>query len=106
MDTVDKGLKRWKKAEGEEDQAKQAVTVALDTVTWQMLASVFWPGSFIRVVVATTNLALAKADVSAFDQLAAQGLDVERLLPTLMGLAAIPFIVKPIDHTIDAAADL
>ena len=106
MDTVDKGLKRWKKAEGEEDQAKQAATVALDTVTWQMLASVFWPGSFIRVVVATTNWALAKADVSAFDQLAAQGLDVERLLPTLMGLAAIPVIVKPIDHTIDAAADL
>lgn len=106
MDTADKGLKRWKKAEGAEDRAKQAATVALDTVTWQMLASVFWPGSFIRVVVATTNFALAQADLSAFDSLASQGFDVARLLPTLCGLAAIPFIVKPIDHTIDAAAEL
>jgi fission process protein 1 len=105
-DTVDKGVKRWNKAEGASDRANQAAAVATETLTWQMLASVFWPGSFIRVVVATTNLALAKADVSAFDSLAAQGLDVERILPTLLGLAAIPFIVKPIDTTIDAAAEI
>lgn len=106
MDTVDKGFKRWQKAKDADDRAKQAASVTLDTLTWQMLASVFWPGSFIRVVVATTNLALVKADVSAFDQLAAQGLDVERLLPTIVGLAAIPFIVKPIDQTIDTAAEM
>ena len=71
-----------------------------------MLASVFWPGSFIRVVVASTNLALAKADTGAFEALAAQGVDVERILPTLFGLAAIPFIVHPIDTTVDKAADM
>jgi fission process protein 1 len=106
MDTVDKGVKRWNKAEGEEDRAKQALAVATETVTWQMLASVFWPGSFIRVVVASTNLALTKVDTSAFDALAAQGLDVEKLLPTIIGLAAIPFIVHPIDTTVDKAADM
>jgi len=105
-DTVDKGLKRWKKAEGADDRLNQAVAVAMETVTWQMLASVFWPGSFIRVVVASTNLAIAKADLSAFDALAAQGIDVERILPTLFGLAAIPFIVKPIDTTVDTAAEM
>ncbi len=105
-DTVDKGVKRWNKAEGEPDRLNQAAAVATETVTWQMLASVFWPGSFIRVVVASTNLALAKAGVSAFDAVAAQGLDVERILPTVMGLAAIPFIVKPIDTTVDAAAEV
>jgi fission process protein 1 len=105
-DTIDKGVKRWNKAEGEADRLNQAAAVATETITWQMLASVFWPGSFIRVVVASTNLALAKADVSAFDALAAQGLDVERILPTLLGLAAIPFIVKPIDTTVDAAAEV
>ena len=105
-DTVDKGLKRWKQAEGDDDRLNQAVGVATETVTWQMLASVFWPGSFIRVVVASTNLALAKADTSAFEALAAQGIDVEKILPTLFGLAAIPFIVKPIDTTVDAAGEV
>lgn len=105
-DTIDKGVKRWNKAEGEDNRAQQALAVATETVTWQMLASVFWPGSFIRVVVASTNLALAKADTGAFEALAAQGVDVERILPTLFGLAAIPFIVHPIDTTVDKAADM
>ena len=105
-DTIDKGVKRWNKAEGEDNRAQQAFAVATETVTWQMLASVFWPGSFIRVVVASTNLALAKADTGAFEALAAQGVDIERILPTLFGLAAIPFIVHPIDTTVDKAADM
>jgi fission process protein 1 len=105
-DTIDKGVKRWNKAEGEDNRAQQAFAVATETVTWQMLASVFWPGSFIRVVVASTNLALAKADAGAFEALAAQGVDIERILPTLFGLAAIPFIVHPIDTTVDKAADM
>ena len=74
-----------------------------------MLASVFWPGSFIRVVVASTNLVIAKVDLSnveAIQQLAEQGIDVARILPTLLGIGAIPFIVHPIDTTVDKAGEL
>ena len=42
----------------EDNKAKRGAIVALDTLTWQMLASVFWPGSFIRCVVNATAVAV------------------------------------------------
>jgi len=107
MDTLDKGGKRWAKHRGDDDGAAQAAAVALVTFTWRMFASVFWPGSIIRVVVASTTLALAAADLDgpAVEALAASGLDLERALPTLAGLAVVPLIVKPIDAVIDAAGN-
>jgi fission process protein 1 len=100
-DTFDKAIKANK-----EKGMKEGVIVGLDTVTWQMLASVFWPGSFIRVMVNTTNLLVSKlpADLS----LDIGGLDaatIEKALPTAIGLMTIPFIVKPIDKTIDWAME-
>ena len=75
---------------------KRGAIVSLDTFTWQMLASVFWPGSFIRCVVNATALGLAVAHVDA---------EWAKAIPTAAGLAAIPFIVKPIDGTIDLAME-
>ena len=100
-DTFDKAIKANK-----EKGMKEGVIVGLDTVTWQMLASVFWPGSFIRVTVNLTNLLVSKlpADLS----LDIGGLDaatIEKALPTAIGLMTIPFIVKPIDKTIDWAME-
>ena len=100
-DTFDKAIKANK-----EKGMKEGVIVGLDTVTWQMLASVFWPGSFIRVMVNATNLLVSKlpADLS----LDVGGLDAETIdkaLPTAIGLMTIPFIVKPIDKTIDWAME-
>ena len=100
-DTFDKAIKANK-----EKGIKEGVIVGLDTVTWQMLASVFWPGSFIRVMVNATNLLVSKlpADLS----LDIGGLDaatIEKALPTAIGLMTIPFIVKPIDKTIDWAME-
>jgi len=100
-DTFDKAIKANK-----EKGMKEGVIVGLDTVTWQMLASVFWPGSFIRVTVNATNLLVSKlpADLS----LDIGGLDaatIEKALPTAIGLMTIPFIVKPIDKTIDWAME-
>jgi len=100
-DTFDKAIKANK-----EKGMKEGVIVGLDTVTWQMLASVFWPGSFIRVMVNATNLLVSKlpADLS----LDIGGLDaatIEKALPTAIGLMTIPFIVKPIDKTIDWAME-
>ena len=100
-DTFDKAIKA-----NREKGMKEGVIVGLDTVTWQMLASVFWPGSFIRVMVNATNLLVSKlpADLS----LDVGGLDaetIEKALPTAIGLMTIPFIVKPIDKTIDWAME-
>src|SRR6056300_479247 len=85
FDTIDKGQKAFDAAE-EEDKIIDTLRISTETLTWQMLASVFWPGSIIRVIV---NMA---AQVSG---------DEHHLLPTLVGLAAIPAIVKPIDTTVD-----
>ena len=68
-----------------------------------MLASVFWPGSFIRCVVNATTVALAVAHVPEID---INGFNLVTALPTAAGLAAIPFIVKPIDGTIDTAMEM
>ena len=85
FDTIDKGQKAFDAAE-EEDKIIDTLRISTETLTWQMLASVFWPGSIIRVIV---NMA---AQVTG---------DEHHVLPTLVGLAAIPAIVKPIDTTVD-----
>src|SRR5210317_324305 len=85
FDTIDKGQKAYDAAE-EEDKIIDTLRISTETLTWQMLASVFWPGSIIRVIV---NMA---AQMSG---------DEYHFLPTLVGLAAIPAIVKPIDTTVD-----
>ena len=100
-DTFDKAIKANK-----EKGMKEGVIVGLDTVTWQMLASVFWPGSFIRIMVNATNLLVSK--LSADLSLDVEGLDAEtteKALPTTINLMTIPFIVKPIDKTIDWAME-
>lgn len=85
FDTIDKGQKAFDAAE-EEDKFTDTLRISTETLTWQMLASVFWPGSIIRVIV---NMAAHMAG------------DDHQFLPTLVGLAAIPLIIKPIDTTVD-----
>jgi fission process protein 1 len=85
FDTIDKGQKAYDAAE-EEDKVIDTLRISTETMTWQMLASVFWPGSIIRVIV---NMA---------DHMAGND---HQFLPTLVGLAAIPLIIKPIDTTVD-----
>lgn len=80
MDTIDKTKKTYEETESLKESAKEGI----ETLTWQMLASVFWPGSFVHLVV---SLCPASRDVEG--------------LPTLVGLLCIPLIVKPIDNTID-----
>jgi len=85
FDTIDKGQKAYDAAE-EEDKIIDTLRISTETLTWQMLASVFWPGSIIRVIVSMA------AQMTG---------DEHHFLPTLIGLAAIPVIVKPIDTTVD-----
>lgn len=133
-DTGDKFFKALKKAEKElGDIQDDNVDVgkltkllagerALDTVVWQLLASVAIPGATIHMVVAATHallnagLRLDNPDdilpaAAAFFATLAATLNVpvdtisqvvEKSVPTFVGLAAIPFIVHPIDETVHA----
>ena len=83
----------------------KAVAVGAETLVWQLLASVFWPGSLIRCVVAATALATAAAAPALEGVSTVVGLDLEQALPTVAGLAAIPFIVAPIDKVVDLAME-
>jgi fission process protein 1 len=90
FDTIDKGQKAFDAAE-EEDKIIDTLRISTETLTWQMLASVFWPGSIIRVIVNASATMISNSHLD----------DELHFLPTLIGLAAIPAIVKPIDTTVD-----
>ena len=92
FDTIDKGEKAYQGAE-EEDKIVDTLRISTETLTWQMLASVFWPGSIIRVIV---NMAASIISSNNMDDN-----QVMHFLPTLIGISAIPMIVKPIDSTVD-----
>lgn len=92
FDTIDKGQKAYETAD-EENKIQDALKVSAETMTWQMLASVFWPGSIIRVIVNMSDNMIAHK-LTENDQYA-------HVLATLFGLMAIPMIIKPIDTTVD-----
>jgi fission process protein 1 len=92
FDTIDKGQKAYETAD-EETKIQDALKVSAETMTWQMLASVFWPGSIIRVIVNMSDTMLANK-LTENEQFA-------HVLATLFGLVAIPMIIKPIDTTVD-----
>eukprot|EP01025_Chloroclados_australasicus_P054883 TRINITY_DN655_c0_g3_i1.p1 TRINITY_DN655_c0_g3~~TRINITY_DN655_c0_g3_i1.p1 ORF type:complete len:498 (+),score=67.77 TRINITY_DN655_c0_g3_i1:110-1603(+) len=96
---------------------------ALDTVVWQLLASVAIPGATIHFIVAITHYVLTTVlgldQNQAADQTLLQSYiatmatvlntDAETVLkyvlksvPTMVGLTAIPFIVHPIDNGVHA----
>lgn len=92
FDTIDKGQKAYETAE-EIDRIKDTLRASVETLTWQLLASVFCPGSIIHVIVSATATLLARCHLDDVSSL--------HFLPTFMGVLAIPIIIKPIDETID-----
>ena len=92
-----------------------ALERAIDTVVWQLLASVFVPGFTIHTVVALVTAGLSGFEgLPAVQDAAAAASSVTgvagptllalaaKSVPTAAGLAAIPFIVHPIDNAIHA----
>lgn len=92
FDTIDKGQKAYETAE-EIDRIKDTLRASVETLTWQLLASVFCPGSIIHVIVSATATLLARCHLDDVSSL--------HFLPTFVGVLAIPVIIKPIDETID-----
>ena len=129
VDTIDKGLKAYSNAgvELEQGVVRPDVDVkklqlllslerATDTIVWQLLASVFVPGFTIHTVVQAAHAALLPVEAAqpVKDAAAALASSVgvasadallavaDKSIPTAVGLAAIPFIVHPIDNAIHA----
>lgn len=71
--------------------------IAGDTLSWQLLASVLIPGLTINRICYFTLQYLSKRT--------ALSLTRRKWTSTAVGLASIPFIVKPIDHSVDFAMD-
>lgn len=99
-DTVDK----TRKALGGGKYSKESInTCALiegvDALIWQLAASVALPGYTIHQVVAISVALLSEAGLTN----TGGPIDV---LPTAIGLVAIPFIVKPLDELAEVAMDL
>lgn len=73
------------------------LSAGLDTMLWQTLASVLIPGLTINKIVK-----MAKLGVKSVPNTPAM---LRTWSPTIVGLAAIPFIIHPIDHFVDFALD-
>jgi len=60
----------------------------VDALVWQLFASVILPGAVVNRIVAATAAATKRP-----------------LVPTAVGLASIPFIIKPIDELVHFCMD-
>ena len=113
-DTIDKAVKEWQLSgtcrtdPSQPMRAMRVATTAIDALTWQLLASVFVPGSVIHFIYTISSFALTSALlVFQSEETAATTADTTSSLavtlsyvPTAIGLLTIPFIVEPIDETI------
>jgi len=99
-DAADKGFIVYKKVpfDNPEDRTRQAALTCCDALIWQSLASVVVPGVTINRLCWATRLALIHG--ARLPKLASKYISVA------VGLAAIPFIIKPIDNAVDHAMDL
>jgi len=76
---------------------KKVMTAVVDTVIWQGLASVIIPGFTINRICYGSNLLLKKY--------ASLPSNTRKWTVTAIGLGSIPFIIKPIDHSVDYGMD-
>lgn len=90
-DTADK----TSKAHAAGKSTAEAAVAAGDTLVWQLLASVVIPGFTINRLCAASAIALRSSANAT----------LKKWGPTAIGLAAIPLIVKPIDHAVDWGMD-
>jgi len=97
-DTLDKSQKTYRLPfASSTERRKQVALTAMDTLIWQGFASVIVPGFTINRLCWLSAMALRNS--TRIRPLAQKG------LVTAIGLAAIPFIVHPIDTGVEAAMD-
>uniref|UniRef100_A0A1I8NNX7 Mitochondrial fission process protein 1 n=1 Tax=Stomoxys calcitrans TaxID=35570 RepID=A0A1I8NNX7_STOCA len=91
-DTIDKSYKDYKKG----SSLTNVGITASDVFIWQILASVVIPGFTINRITYFSGRLLRQADVHK---------KLAKYLPTAFGLLSIPFIIPPIDHSVDYLMD-
>lgn len=81
----------------ETNHRTKVVYTTIDTLVWQLLASVAIPGLTINRICAFSSYALKKSEKLPKTS--------RKWLVTAIGLTAIPFIIKPIDKFVDFVLD-
>lgn len=84
-DTLDKGQKAFDAAPRSE-RFEETVRVSSETLLWQLLASIFWPGGVIKLTISILDIVIPNDN---------------EYLPTFIAITLIPFIVRPIDELVD-----
>ncbi|KOX73603.1 Mitochondrial fission process protein 1 [Melipona quadrifasciata] len=85
-DTINNGLKAYQAT------TKNIVFSMSDTLLWQSFASVIVPGFTINRICAAVQF-VQKRSNNVFSK--------NRWIPTIIGLASIPFIIHPIDNLVE-----
>lgn len=96
-DAVDKGKKAAAAKSPEEGRTTRVAVAVVDTFIWQALASVIIPGFTINRICA--------ASLYLMGNVTRWPLSVRKWATTAVGLSAIPFIIKPIDRSVDFMMD-
>ncbi|XP_025932398.1 mitochondrial fission process protein 1 [Apteryx rowi] len=96
-DAIDKGKKAAVAHAHNPGKTTQVGVAVVDTFVWQSLASVAIPGFTINRICA--------ASLYLLGSLTRWPLPIRKWTTTALGLSAIPFIVKPIDRTVDFLMD-
>ena len=77
----------------------------VDTLIWQSFASVIIPGKVIHMIVKWNTKLVNHFQSPRFSNTAYQRVFMNptnaRFFPVAMGLLSIPFIIKPIDHSVE-----
>ena len=79
-----------------------ATVACTDTLLWQSMASVAIPGLVIHQIVKWSRVGIQKMMIS---QTTKQPTFIMTWAPTMLGLASIPLIIKPIDYFVDELMD-
>lgn len=103
-DAADKSFSEFNKASSgsgddeERRRRRRSLSAACDALVWQSLATVIVPGLTINRLCWLSRLMLYKAFRLPYNS--------SKYISVAVGLAAIPFIVKPIDNAVDHCLDL
>ena len=85
FDTFDKGQRAYDSTP-REDRFEETLRASTETLVWQILASIIWPGGVIKLFVNVIDLIIPYDDT---------------ILPTFIGILLIPVIIRPIDVFVD-----
>jgi len=85
FDTLDKGQRAYDSTH-REDRFEETLRASTETLVWQLLASIIWPGGVIKLFVNVIDLIIPYDDT---------------ILPTFIGILLIPVIIRPIDVFVD-----